>query len=172
MAVLTPLFARAPDNPGVDHYIIHACDNPAMAADALAASNHYLEIAQSGPHAYHMPGHIYARLGMWPQDIASQLGSIQASKHAIARGESGMMDEPHSYDFLLYAYLQSGQDQQARAALAQMPAMLGQLGDMGASRMHGMVPYYTTKYNAFYSLEMRDWPTAATLKPVPMLPRK
>ncbi len=137
-----------------------------MAADGLAASNHYLEIAQSGPHAYHMPGHIYARLGLWPQDIASQLGSIEASKHAIARGESGMMDEPHSYDFLLYANLQSGQDQQAKATLAQMPAMLGQLGNMGVSRMHGMVPYYTTKYNAFYSLEMRDWQTAATLKPV------
>ena len=161
MAVLTPLFARAPDNPGVDHYIIHACDNPAMAAEGLAASNHYLELAQSGPHAYHMPGHIYARLGMWPQDIASQLGSIAASKRAIARGESGMMDEPHSYDFLLYAYLQSGQDQQARATLAQMPAMLAQVAAMHSSRMEGMVPYYQTKYNVFYSLEMRDWKSAA-----------
>ena len=100
MAVLAPLFAKYPDNPGVVHYIIHACDNPAMAADGLAAANHYGEIAQSGPHAFHMPGHIYARLGMWPQDIASQLGSITASQVADARGESGIMDEPHSYDFL------------------------------------------------------------------------
>src|SRR5579875_3765801 len=69
MAVLTPLFAQYPDHPGVVHYIIHACDNPAMAADGLAAANHYGEIAQSGPHAFHMPGHIYARLGLWPQDI-------------------------------------------------------------------------------------------------------
>ena len=48
------------------------------------------------------------RLGLWPQDIASQLGSITASQGAVARGESGIMDEPHSYDFVLYAYLQSG----------------------------------------------------------------
>src|SRR5277367_5995297 len=44
MAVLTPLFARYPDNPGLVHYIIHACDNPAMAAEGLAAADHYGEI--------------------------------------------------------------------------------------------------------------------------------
>ncbi len=35
MAVLVPLFAKYPDNPGVVHYIIHSCDNPAMASEAL-----------------------------------------------------------------------------------------------------------------------------------------
>ena len=38
MVVLKPLFAKYPDNPGVVHYIIHACDNPAMAAEGLAAT--------------------------------------------------------------------------------------------------------------------------------------
>ena len=166
MAVLTPLFAAHPDDPAVDHYIIHACDNPAMAADGLAAANHYLEIAQSGPHAYHMPGHIYARLGMWQPDIASQLGSIAASQAAVTHGESGLMDEPHSYDFLLYAYLQSGQDQRARAVLVQMPALLQKLAGMHG-RMADMAPYYDTKYDVFYDLEMRDWNAAAALKPLP-----
>ncbi len=166
MAVLTPLFASHPDDPAVDHYIIHACDNPAMAADGLAAADHYLEIAQSGPHAYHMPGHIYARLGMWPQDIASQLGSIAASQAAVKQGESGLMDEPHSYDFLLYAYLQSGQDKRAHAALLQMPALMKNLAGM-PGRMADMAPYYDTKYDVFYDLEMRDWTAAAALKPLP-----
>jgi hypothetical protein len=75
MTVLTPLFTRYPDNPGVVHYIIHACDNPAMAKQGLAAAEHYGEIAPSGAHAAHMPGHIFARLGMWQQDIDSQLTS-------------------------------------------------------------------------------------------------
>src|SRR5271165_4318181 len=48
MAVLTPLFAKYPDNPGVVHYIIHSCDNPAMASEGLAASDHYGEIAPAG----------------------------------------------------------------------------------------------------------------------------
>jgi len=168
MAILTPLFAKFPDNPGVDHYIIHSCDNPAMAADGLAASDHYLEIAQSGPHAYHMPGHIYARLGLWPQDIASQLGSIKASEDAEARGENGVHDEPHSYDFLLYAYLQSAQDAHAKAALDQSAAplkMIASMPGMGAGYMHGMIAYYTSKLPVFYALETRDWKSAAALEP-------
>jgi hypothetical protein len=142
------------------HYIIHACDNPAMAAEGLAAADHYGEIAQSGPHAFHMPGHIYSRLGLWQKDIASQLGSIAASQAAESHGESGLMDEPHSYDFLIYAYLQSGQD--SAAPLDMIASMPG----MGAAYMAGMVPNYRIKLAAFYALEMRDWKTAAAMVPL------
>ena len=168
MAVLAPLFAKYPDNPGLVHYITHACDNPAMAADGLAAADHYGEIAQSGPHAFHMPGHIYARLGLWPQDIASQIGSIRASQAAEARGESGVMDEPHSYDFLLYAYLQSGQDDHAKEVLKESSeplTMLASMPGMGATYMSGMIPYFKVKLPIFYALEMRDWKSAAALEP-------
>jgi tetratricopeptide (TPR) repeat protein len=169
MAVLTPLFAQYPDNPGIDHYIVHACDNPAMAADGLVAADHYLAIAQSGPHAYHMPGHIYARLGLWQKDIESQLGSIKAAQLAEAHNESGIMDEPHSYDFLLYAYLQTGQDVAAKQALrgiSQPLTMMEQMPGMGAGHMEGMVPYYRLKLAIFYSLERRDWQSAAALEPL------
>jgi tetratricopeptide (TPR) repeat protein len=169
MAVLKPLFAKYPDNPGVVHYIIHSCDNPVLAAEGLAAADHYGEIAPSGPHAFHMPGHIYARLGLWRKDIASQLGSIAASQAAEARGESGLMDEPHSYDFVLYAYLQSGQDALAEAALKQSSAPLTTIASMpgmGSRYMAGMIPYYRTKLPVFYALEMRDWKSAAALEPV------
>ena len=146
MAVLGPLFAKYPDNPGVVHYTIHACDNPAMAADGLTAANHYGEIAQSGPHAFHMPGHIYARLGMWPQDIASQLGSIEASRAAEAKGESGIMDEPHSYDFLLYAYLQSGEDDNAKQALKESSEPLTMVPDRGGDQCREPRPASSTSY--------------------------
>jgi tetratricopeptide (TPR) repeat protein len=169
MVVLQPLFVKHPENPGVDHYIIHACDNPAMAADGLAAADHYGEIAQSGPHAFHMPGHIYARLGLWQKDIASQIGSIDASEAAEKMGESGIMDEPHSYDFLVYAYLQTGQDDKAKAALGESQATLTRIAampGMGAAYMAGMIPYYRVKLPIFYDLEMRDWKSAADLEPV------
>ena len=169
MTVLRPLFVKYPDNPGVVHYIIHACDNPAMAKEGLAAADHYGEIAQAGPHAFHMPGHIYARLGMWPQDIASQVGSIKASQEAEARGESGMMDEPHSYDFLIYAEMQSGQDVRAKKALGESGEALNSIAAMqggGAAYMAGMVPNYRVKLAGFYALEMHDWKTAAAIEPM------
>ncbi len=170
MAVLTPLFAKYPDNPGVVHYIIHSCDNPAMASEGLAASDHYGEIAPAGAHAVHMPGHIYARLGMWPQDITSQLASIAASENAEKRGEGGIMDEPHSYDFLTYAYIQSGQDAHSKDAINNLSAVLTRIEampDMANKHMEGMVPYYRAKLPTFYALEMRDWKTAAALEPAP-----
>src|ERR1035437_5753946 len=168
MEVRTPLFAKHPDNPGLVHYTIHSCDNPAMPAKALAAANHYGEIAPSGAHAYHMPGHIYARLGMWPQDIEANLGSVAAAKAAQAKYSSGMMDEPHAYDFLLYAYLQSGQDDRAKWVLDQTTTVLDQIAampKMTTHRMQGMVPYYRSKFAVFYALEMRDWKSAGALEP-------
>ena len=168
MAVLVPLFAKYPDNPGLVHYTIHSCDNPAMAAEGLTAADHYGEIAQSGPHAFHMPGHIYARLGLWQKDIASQLGSIKASEVAEAHGESGIMDEGHSYDFLLYAYLQSGQDARAKEVLAKSVVPLNKIesmAGMGSGRMAGMVQYYRTKLPIFYALERNDWKSAVAMEP-------
>ena len=173
MAVLTPLLAKYPDNPGLIHYTIHSCDNPEMAAEALAAANHFGEIAQSGPHAAHMPGHIYARLGMWPQDIEANLASIAASKAAQAKYGSGLMDEPHAYDFLMYAYLQSGQDDRAQWVLDQVNTALNQIATMPAmagQRNAGMVPYYRIIFPVFYALEMRDWKSAAALEPPPGAP--
>jgi hypothetical protein len=110
MTVLTPLFAQYPDHPGVVHYIIHACDTPALAHDGLRAAKHYGEIASSAPHAVHMPGHIFARLGMWQDDIDANVGSVAASHSAESRKQSGAMDQFHSDDFLVYAYLQRGQE--------------------------------------------------------------
>jgi hypothetical protein len=168
MEILTPLFARHPDHPGLVHYIIHSCDNPAMASSGLAAANQYGKIAPSGAHAYHMPGHIYARLGMWPKDIEANLGSVAAAKAAQEKYGSGIMDEPHAYDFLLYAYLQSAKDDRAKWVLDQTAPLLSEIAAMpetAGHRMEGMVPYYRSKYEVFYALERRDWKAAAALEP-------
>jgi tetratricopeptide (TPR) repeat protein len=166
MAVLTPLFVKYPDHPGVVHYIIHACDTPSLAPDGLAAAKHYGEIAASAPHAVHMPGHIFARLGMWQEDIDSNVGSVAASHAAEARKQSGAMDQFHSDDFLLYAYLQSGQDAKAKAVLHDSAAAIARfesMSDMGEHYMVGMFPYYRTKLPIFFDLEMRDWNAAAAI---------
>jgi tetratricopeptide (TPR) repeat protein len=169
MAVLTPLFAQYPDHPGVVHYIIHACDTPALAQDGLAAAKHYGEIAASAPHAVHMPGHIFARLGMWQADIDANVGSVAASHTAESRKQSGAMDQFHSDDFLVYAYLQSGQEARAKAVLDDSAAAIAHfetMSDMGDHYMTGMFPYFRTKLPIIYNLELRDWNTAAALQAV------
>ncbi|MEP6546235.1 MAG: tetratricopeptide repeat protein [Gammaproteobacteria bacterium] len=170
MAVLTPLFAKYPDHPGVVHYIIHACDTPSLAPQGLAAAKHYGEIAPSGPHAVHMPGHIFARLGMWQADIDSNAASVAASSAAELHHEHGAMDQFHSDDFLLYAYLQIAQDAKAKAVISHSADALAHfesMPEMGDRYMVGMFPYYRTKLPMFFALEMRDWQAAAVLKTAP-----
>jgi tetratricopeptide (TPR) repeat protein len=169
MAVLSPLYLKHSDHPGVVHYIIHACDTPSLAADGLAAAKHYGEIASSAPHAVHMPGHIFSRLGMWQEDIDSNVASVVASHAAEARKQSGAMDQFHSDDFLVYAYLQSGQEAKAKAVLADSAAAIKHfeaMPEMGDHFMVGMFPYYRTKLPAIYYLELRDWNSAAALEVV------
>jgi tetratricopeptide (TPR) repeat protein len=169
MTVLKPLFAQYPDHPGVVHYIIHACDTPALAQDGLAASKHYGEIAASAPHAVHMPSHIFARLGMWQADIDANVGSVAASHAAERKKQSGAMDQFHSDDFLVYAYLQSGQEARAKAVLDDSAAAIVHfetMSDMGDHYMTGMFPYFRTKLPIIYHLELRDWKTAAALQAV------
>jgi tetratricopeptide (TPR) repeat protein len=169
LAVLNPLFSKNPDHPGVVHYIIHACDTPSLASDGLAAAKHYGEIASSGAHAVHMPGHIFSRLGMWQADIDSNLASVAASQAAEARHQSDGMDQFHSDDFLLYAYLQSGQEVRAQRLIGESAALVTRyetMPDMASHFMQSMFPYYRSKFPAFYALEMRDWKSAAALEPV------
>jgi tetratricopeptide (TPR) repeat protein len=121
----------------------------------------------------HMPGHIFSRLGMWQPDIDSQIASIAASHAADAHHMSGSMDQFHSYDFLLYAYLQSGQDGHAKAVLGDAAGILDRfelMPHMADHYMTGMFPYYRTKYPIFYSVEMRDWTTSANLQPIKTAP--
>ena len=170
MTVLTPLWAKYPDHPGVVHYIIHAGDNPPLAPEALVAARAYGKVAPSGPHAVHMPGHIFARLGLWEDDIAANTASVEASRAAETRHESGWMDQFHSDDFLVYAYLQSGQEAKARAVAADAIAAIAHyeaMPDMAPDHyMRGMFPYYRVKLPIFVDLETRDWAKALVLEPI------
>src|SRR5439155_25281545 len=113
---------RHPNHPGVAHYIIHSVDYPPLAELGLAAARAYATIAPDAPHALHMPSHIFTRLGLWDDSIASNTAS---TKSAIAQarrlhGGGGSLDQLHAMDYLVYAYLQQAKDTSAHRTLAEM----------------------------------------------------
>src|SRR6266853_4504865 len=112
-AVLEKLFAVEPNHPGVVHYLIHSYDKPQLAQLGLPAARRYAQIAPAAPHALHMPSHIFARLGLWQDDINSNLASIAATRKTAAMHMGGEGHQFHAMDFLVSAYMQSGREADA-----------------------------------------------------------
>ena len=85
-AMLEPLWRLYPDHPGIAHYLIHAYDNEELAHQGLPAARAYSRIAQSAPHALHMPSHIFTRLGLWQEVNQFQSRSQEGGSPARRRG--------------------------------------------------------------------------------------
>jgi len=115
-AILQTLYAKYPDHPGIIHYIIHTYDIPELASAALPAARRYAAVAPSSAHALHMPSHIFTRVGDWDECIQSNKASVSSAKcYASSAGIKGHWDEElHGMDYLVYAYLQKGEDRLAK----------------------------------------------------------
>ena len=163
-AILEKLFAIEPDHPGVAHYLIHSYDKPQLAQLGLPAARRYAQIAPASPHALHMPSHIFARVGLWQDDINSNLASIAATRKTAAMHMGGEGHQFHAMDFLFYAYMQSGRDADAKALIEEIRAMPNKKDDMYGK---GYDPHAATlaHLSALYPIEMHDWAAAAAVPP-------
>ena len=134
-AILEKLEAKYPDHPGIPHYIIHSYDYPELAMLGVLAASRCARLAASAPHALHMPSHIYSTLGMWQEAINSDRAADDETIAYTARVNPQAAADPaknpgryYFLDFLTNAYLQLGQDQQAkrivdaRDSVAEYPA--------------------------------------------------
>ncbi len=164
IAILNALFKQDPNHPGIAHYLIHSCDKPQLAAMGLEAARVYAQIAPSSAHAVHMPSHIFARLGLWQDDIRSNLASIAATRKASAMQMGGAGHQLHAMDFLIYAYLQVGEEAEAKKLVDGLNSMPP--ADPG-DNMAGYMAYARAEFPAMYTLEMRHWSEAAVLEPPP-----
>ena len=152
--LLEPLDRAYPQHPGIPHYLIHAYDNAELAPRGLPAARAYSKIAPSVPHALHMPSHIFTRLGLWDDSIASNLAARDA-----ARQQGDTREELHAMDYLVYAYLQSGRDSDAAHVIQQLSNMPKL--DTGEFK----IAYASTAMPVRYAVERKQWVDAASIVP-------
>ena len=157
-AILEPIWKRQPQHPGIAHYLIHLYDYPAIAQKGIDAAQRYSKIAPAAPHAQHMPSHIFTRVGYWKESVASNAASVKAAK---ADKEYG--DQLHGWDYMVYAYLQLGQDKDARAVIDQMA--MSQNINPNAFGAH----FALAASPARYMVERGDWDGAAQLQVRPSM---
>ena len=120
--ILEKLFETNPNHPGIAHYIIHNYDSPELAHLALNTARKYAVIAPASAHAQHMPSHIFTRLGLWNESIKS---NIDSANSAVCYAESvnpnaNWVSEIHALDYLVYAYLQMGDNVRAQTEMNKM----------------------------------------------------
>ncbi len=149
--IMEPLFRERPNHPGLAHYIIHAYDVPPLAEEGVEAALLYADIAPDAPHALHMPTHIFTRMGYWEESIELNARSAQAEPDPDAA--------VHPLDYMVYAYLQLGRDQEA----AEVVSRIRNISD---SFYGGTITYNFAAIPARYALERSRWEEAAAA-PVP-----
>jgi tetratricopeptide (TPR) repeat protein len=154
-AILEPILERQPQHPGVAHYLIHLYDYPPIAAKGLPPALRYAKIAPNAPHAQHMPSHIFTRVGYWKDSIAANAASVQAAKTSKEIG-----DQLHGQDYLVYAYLQLGQDKEALGIVSEIEAARPDADAFAAAFSQAAAP-------ARYMVERGDWNGAANLEVKP-----
>jgi tetratricopeptide (TPR) repeat protein len=116
--VLEEAWINHRDHPGVVHYLIHSYDDPAHAPLGLRAARIYAKIAPDAGHAQHMTSHIFLALGMWREVVEANIAAIadvDRVRKAAGKGPAGCGHYP---SWLGYGYLQLGQMDKARSAVA------------------------------------------------------
>jgi tetratricopeptide (TPR) repeat protein len=151
--VLEPVFKKYPHHPGAAHYLIHSYDYPPIAAKGLDAARRYAAIAPSAPHALHMPSHIFTRVGYWKDSVESNRASFNSTKD--------VRTQLHALDYMTYAYLQMGQDAEARRAHDEMLKIQKIPGE------NFVAAYALAAIPARLAVERDRWTDAASLVPHP-----
>jgi tetratricopeptide (TPR) repeat protein len=159
--LLKPLYTALPNHPGVIHYLIHAYDTPSLAELGLPMTRRYAAVAPSAPHAVHMPAHIFSLLGLWQDDIDSNLAAERIAQQSAEAMGQGHVLPLHFLDFLSYAYLQIGREDETKRILDQIIANVGSLPPM--MKNHGLL--LVAEIQERSALELREWSKATSLKP-------
>ncbi len=158
--VLSSVLKKNPRHPGAMHYLVHANDVPGREKEDFDVVCGYAGVAPRNPHALHMPTHVFTRIGDWDRVIRGNLLAAEAALEYPA-GKDGQFvwDEfPHAIEYLIYAYLQKGADDQAAVELKRL---------QGTERLERTfkTAFHLASTQARYAVERRDWAAAAVLGP-------
>jgi tetratricopeptide (TPR) repeat protein len=148
--ILEKVYAAQPQHPGAAHFLIHAYDFPAIAAQGLPAARRYAAIAPDSPHALHMPSHIFSRVGQWQESIDSNARSRAASKTD--------RDAYHALDYMVYAALQIGRDADVGGWVELVTTA------PKPNEETRQIAYAAAAIPARFALERGDWAGAARLE--------
>eukprot|EP01080_Neovahlkampfia_damariscottae_P007103 gene7103-11266_t len=109
------LLLKNPYHPGCLHYIIHAFEQPELAAGAENEARLYSKIHFKYAHALHMPSHTYSLIGDWAESVDTNM----KSNHKDPTPGSG--SSVHAIDYAILGLLNMGQIGYAKEIYESVP---------------------------------------------------
>jgi tetratricopeptide (TPR) repeat protein len=119
--ILRGLLAKAPEHPGLHHYIIHGFEGSTFAKDAWPSCEKYAELVPNIPHALHMPGHIYSQTGRWDDGVKAFSAAARNEREWMAKDKLyGDGHHGHNVHYLATSYSCSGRYDDAVEAAKEL----------------------------------------------------
>jgi tetratricopeptide (TPR) repeat protein len=121
VAILRGLLPKAPEHPGLHHYIIHGFEGAPFAKEAWPSCEKYAQLVPNIPHALHMPGHIYSQTGRW-EDAAKAFSAAAQSERGYMKQDKLYGDGHHGHNvhYLATAYSFEGRYDDAVEAAKEL----------------------------------------------------
>jgi len=126
LSVLESVLARDPDNPGANHYYIHAIEASPYPEKGAQSAERLRTLVPGAGHLVHMPAHIYIRTGNYNGAMDANANAARADEAYFARtkveGVYPLMYYTHNFQFLAAAAGMVGQSVKAMDAAAKAVA--------------------------------------------------
>src|SRR5258708_9510052 len=123
VTILRGLPSKAPEHPGLHHYIIHGFEGSPFAKDAWPSCEKYAQLVTNIPHALHMPGHIYSQTGRWSDAEKSFSDAAQNEREWMKQDKLyGDGHHGHNVHYLATAYSFEGKYDEAVKAAGELMA--------------------------------------------------
>ena len=125
---LEKVLERNPRHPGAIHFYIHAVEASAHPEKALPYARHLGALMPGAGHIVHMPAHIYYRVGLYRESLATNQRAMAVDERYFKSSPSDPLYKsayyPHNIHFLMVSAQMGGDGKTAIAAAQKLDAAL------------------------------------------------
>lgn len=121
LKLLRQVLAKDPVHTGANHFLIHALEGSNHLRDAVPVANRYAALAPNIPHVLHMPGHVYAQIGMYDEAVKAFLASDAKEREYMAADPNySRLSFTHNEILLLHVLGSQGRYQDAISRISEL----------------------------------------------------
>jgi len=125
---LETVLARNPNHPGAIHLYIHAVEASNKPERALPYANRLGRLMPGAGHVVHMPAHIYYRVGMYRESLATNKGAMAVDEAYFRTSPSDPLYKsayyPHNIHFVMVSAQMGGDGATAIDAAGKLDAAI------------------------------------------------